>query len=112
MAWLAMPRTAKTSRSRRLRLSGMPTIAAAPNVTTAAIRNRAVSTMSGGQSAMESLAAANAEDQSRQNAATSIGSGSRNEPVTGDGTAMLAMRMVTILSCDGDRLAHCHLEIK
>src|SRR5262249_40294830 len=93
MAWLAMPRSAKTSRSRRLRLSGMPTMAAAPNVTTAAIRNRAVSTMSGGQSAMEILAAANAEDQSRQNAATMTGRGTRNERVAGDGTTILAVRM-------------------
>src|SRR5262249_35486436 len=98
MAWLAMPRSANTRKSRRLRLNGKPTIAAAPNVTTAAIRNRAVSTMSGGQSAMESLAAANAEDHSRQNAATMTGSGSRNERLAGDGTAILAVRMVTVLS--------------
>src|SRR5215470_1302090 len=112
MAWLAMPSSAKTRKSRRLRRSGRPTIAAAANVTAPAIRNRAVSTMSGGQSAMESLAAANADDQSRQNAATMTGSGSRNERVAGDGTAILAMRMVTILSWYRDRLAHCHLEIK
>src|SRR5215510_7126951 len=112
MAWLAMPRSAKRRKSRRLSLSGMPTIAAAPNVARAAIRNRALSTISGGQSAMESLAAANADDQSRQNAATSSGNGSRKEPVAGDGTAILAVRMVTVLSCEGDRLAHCHLEIK
>ena len=45
-------------------------------MTQPAIRKRAVSTSSGGQSAMASLATENADAQSRQNAATSAGSGS------------------------------------
>src|SRR5262249_15433170 len=101
-------------RSRRLSLSGRPTIAAAANVTAPASRKRAVSTISGGQSAMASLAPANAEDQSRQNAATLTenGSGTLSGQAADDGTAILAVRMDPLLVCHPDRLAHCHFEIK
>jgi hypothetical protein len=50
-------------------------MAAAPSMTTAAIKNRAVRRISGGQSNSASLAAENAELHSRQNIATSTGSG-------------------------------------
>src|SRR5215471_18410976 len=90
-----MPSSEKIATSRRLSLSGMPTTAAAPNVTAPASRNRAVSTRRGGQSAMASLAPANAEDQRRQNAATLTDSGSATPSgrAAGDGTAILAVRM-------------------
>src|SRR4051812_35802716 len=108
-----MPRNAKRRRSRRLRLNRTPETTAAPKMTTPASRNRAVRTISGGQSAMESLATENAEAQSRQNVATRTGKGSgtrSREGVAGDGTAILAVRMVTVLSCDPGRLVLCHLE--
>jgi hypothetical protein len=51
---------------------------------------------------MESLATENADAQSRQNPATRTGKGngtrSGGEQVAGDGTAMLAVRMVMVLS--------------
>src|SRR5690349_17318658 len=78
MAWLATPSAAKTSVSRRLSFRGMPKIAAAPITTTPAIRNRAASTNSGGQSTMASLPMENAEAHSRQNAATRSGNGTRS----------------------------------
>jgi hypothetical protein len=72
--------------------------------------------MSGGQSAIASLATENADAQSRQNAATMTGKGSRtrsdDKGVTGDGTAMFAVRMAIFPFCPAHRLAHCHLEIK
>src|SRR6266568_9617437 len=93
-----MPRNAKRRRSRRLRLNRTPETTAAPKMTTPASRNRAVRTISGGQSSMESLATENADAQSRQNPATRTGKGngtrSGDDEVAGDGTAMLAVRMV------------------
>jgi hypothetical protein len=58
------------------------------------------------------LATENADAQSRQNVATSTGSGRRSERVAGDGTAILAVRMDQNPFYDPDRLARCHLEIK
>jgi hypothetical protein len=70
--------------------------------------------MSGGQSAIASLATENADAQSRQNAATMTGSGncSDGEGVAGGETAMFAVRMGQNPFYDPDRLVLCHLEIK
>jgi hypothetical protein len=53
----------------------IPLTAAAPSISNPASRNRAVSSSSGGQSAIANLATEKAELQSRQNAATISGSG-------------------------------------
>jgi hypothetical protein len=58
--------------------------------------------MSGGQSAIASLATENADAQSRQNAATMTGKGSRtrsdDKGIAGGGTVMSAVRMAIFLS--------------
>src|SRR5215203_3509953 len=86
--------------SRRLSLSGAPKIAAAPRMTAAASRKRAVSTSNGGQSATASLATENAEAQSRQNVAISTGRGNRSDGVAPavDDKAIFAGRMGHFLS--------------
>src|SRR5262245_45686793 len=64
---------------------------AAPRITPPAMRQRMVRRRSGGQSAMASLAAENADAQSRQNVATSRGSGMGTAGA--DGAAIDAGRM-------------------
>src|SRR5262249_8024918 len=86
-----------------------PVMAAAPSMTTAASKNRAVRSSNGGQSVSARLATENAELQSGQKVATRSGSGTE---VADDAMAARADIGISTNCRDRCNRRRCHLEIK